>query len=256
MSEAMLTATRSSSGMRWWNSMPLLMKCLHELEAHAAARQVLVRISVVKPLGVQYGHGRRQHLVGHVVVADDEVDALLAGIGDFLYRLDAAIQHDDQLHARLGGIVHSLHRHAVTFVVSVGDVVINVRVILLDEFIDQRHGRRAVHVIVSVNQYPFFSAHRPVEAFHCHIHVFHQEGVVQVGQLGSEELPCGLYRGDTSFYQQSAQYGTDAQSLRQLSACFCLFGGNGQVIPFVSHYIYCFFFFLSPCVGNARAACP
>ena len=229
-------------------------KCLHELEPHAAARQVLVGIRVVRALGVEDGGGRGQLVVGHVVVADDEVDAFLAGIRHFLHGLDAAVQHDDQLHARPCGIVHPLHRHPVALVVAVGDVVVDVGVILLDEFVDQRHGRGAVHVIVAIDQYPFLSAHGPVQAFHSHVHVLHQERVVQFGQLGAEELPCGLDRGDATLHQQPGQYRADAQRLRQLLAFCCLSGCDGQVIPFVRHYIYCFFFSFFSKAGIALLA--
>ena len=83
-------------------------KGLHELEAHAATRQVLVGIGVVGPFGIQDGHGGRQHVVGYVVVADDEVDAFFLGIRNLLYGFDAAVQHDDQPHSCACGIVHSL----------------------------------------------------------------------------------------------------------------------------------------------------
>ena len=66
-------------------------KSLHELESHTAARQMIVRISRVEPFGVQDSHGRWQHIVGHMMVADDEVDALFLGIRNLLYSLDAAV---------------------------------------------------------------------------------------------------------------------------------------------------------------------
>lgn len=50
-------------------------KRLHEFKAYPATRKVFVGISIVFALGVQYGYGRGQYLIGHVVVADDEVDA-------------------------------------------------------------------------------------------------------------------------------------------------------------------------------------
>ena len=227
---------------------------LHELEAHAAARQVLVGVRVVLALGVQDGHGGRQHLVGHVVVADDEVDALLAGIGNLVHGLDAAVQHDDELHARFHGVVHSFVRHPVAFVVAVGDVIVDVRIELLDKLVDQCHGSGTVHIIVSVNQNPFFLSHSLVQACHGHVHVLHQERVVQVGQLRAEEFPCGGSGLDAAFDEQLPQYGANAQLLGQLPACFCLFGCYGLIIPFVSHFIYCFFFFQSRVSGRARSA--
>ena len=43
-----------------------------------------------------------------MVVADDEVDTLALGVGYLVDRLDATVQHDDQLYPILGGIVDAL----------------------------------------------------------------------------------------------------------------------------------------------------
>ena len=225
--------------------MPLLMAKACEFKSYAAARQVLVGIGVVKAFGVEDGGGRGQLIVRHVVVADDEVDTLFLGIRHLFHGLDAAVQHDDQLHARLRSIIHSFHRHAVALVVAVRNVIVDVGVILLDELVDQCHGRSAVHVIVAIDQYSFFPAHSPVQAFHGRIHVLHQERIVQLGKLGTEELPRGLDRGDATLHQQPGQYRADAQRLRQLPAFFCLLGCYGQIIPFVRHYIFVFSFSFS-----------
>ena len=82
-------------------------KRLHEFKAYPATRKVFVGISIVFALGVQYGYGRGQYLIGHVVVADDEVDAFFFGVCDFVYGLDAAIQYDNQSHTGFGGVVHT-----------------------------------------------------------------------------------------------------------------------------------------------------
>ena len=227
---------------------------LHELEAYTAARQVFVGIGVVFALGVPNGHGRWQHLVGHVVVTDNEVDAFLLGIRNLLYGFDAAVQYDDEFHACLHGVVHSFVGYPVTFVVAVGDVIVDVRIELLDKLVDQCHSGGTVYVIVSVNQNPFFLSHSLVQACHGHVHVLHQERVVQVGQLRAEEFPCSSSCCDAAFDEQLAKYGANAQLLRQLPACFCLFGCYGLIIPFVSHFIYYFFFFQSRVSGRAKSA--
>ena len=84
-----------------------LREGLHELEAHAASREVGVGVTVVAALGVENGHCGRQGSVGHVVVANDEVDAALFGIGHLVDGLDAAVEHDDEFHATLGRIVNA-----------------------------------------------------------------------------------------------------------------------------------------------------
>ena len=114
-------------------------KGLHEFETHTAAREVRVGVVIVAALGVENGHSRGQDLVGNVVVANDEIDATLLGIGDFFDGLDATVQDDDEAHTGFGGIVDTAFRHPVTFFVAVGDVVVDVAVIATDESIDQCH---------------------------------------------------------------------------------------------------------------------
>ncbi|CDB09379.1 unknown [Bacteroides sp. CAG:633] len=202
-------------------------KRLHELESYAAAREVLVGVGVVEAFGVEYGYSGWQHVVGHVMVADDEVDAFLAGIGYLVHSLDAAVEHDDEFDARLHGVVHSFVGHPVAFVVAVGDVIVDVRVELLNKLVDQCHGCGTVYVVVSVNQYPFFLSHCLVQARYGHVHVLHQEGVVEFGQLWAEEFPCGGSRRYSPFHEQSSQYGVNAQFPGQCLACLCLFGCDG-----------------------------
>ena len=106
-------------------------KSLYQLEAHAAAAEVLVGIRVVRTLGVQNSHSGRQLLVRHMVVADNEVDAFFLGVGNFVDCLDAAVEHNNEPDTRLASIVHSLARNAVTILVAVGDVVVDVAIELL-----------------------------------------------------------------------------------------------------------------------------
>ena len=122
-----------------------------------------------------------------MVVADDEVDALLLGVFDFLDGLDAAVQHDDELDATLGGIVNALERYAVSLVVAAGYVVLYVGVIILQILVHEGYGRGAVHVIVAVYHDSFLGAHCGVESVHGPVHVGHKERIVQVGDGGSEE---------------------------------------------------------------------
>ena len=80
-------------------------KRLHEFEAHATPRKVRVGIVVVGALGVEYGHRARQLGVGHMVVANDKVDAQALGISYLVNSLDATVEHHNQPHPRLGGKV-------------------------------------------------------------------------------------------------------------------------------------------------------
>ena len=163
-------------------------KRLHELEAHTTSRKMLVRVGGIRSLGIEDGYRRGQHLVRYMVVADDEVDAFLLGIGYLIDCLDTAIQHDDELDTSLVCIIHSFHGHSITFLVSVGDVVVDVGIELLEELVDQCYGRSAIHIIVTIHQYAFLPSHSFVQTIDRDVHIPHQEGVVQLVELGTEEF--------------------------------------------------------------------
>lgn len=160
---------------------------LHQLESHAASAEMLERVGVVGSLRVEDSHGWRQFFVWHVVVADDEVDAERLGVGYLFNSLDAAVEDDDELHAGLLGVVDAFLAYAVTFVVAIGDVILDVGVELLYELIHQCYRSASVHVVVAVDEYAFLAAHRVVEAVDGEVHVLHEEGVDEVCQLRMEE---------------------------------------------------------------------
>ena len=218
-----------------------LGKGLHELEAHAAAREVGAGVVVVGAFRVEHGHGGGHGLVGDVVVADDEVDAQRAGIGDLVDGLDAAVEHDDESDAHLGGVVHPLARDAVSLVVAVGDVEVHVRVELAQETVDQRYGRAAVDVVVAVDHDAFLAPHGLVEAVDGGVHVVHQERVGQFGELGAEETARLGRRRDAAAHEELAQNGMDTHFAPKDAALFFLLGRGRFVVPFVVHCMFCFF---------------
>ena len=81
---------------------------------------------VVAPLGIENSYGTRQRFIGHMVVADDEIDAKRFGIGYFLDGFDAAVEHDDKPYAGFCSKIHSLFRDAVPLFIPVGDVEVDV----------------------------------------------------------------------------------------------------------------------------------
>ena len=212
-----------------------LGKGLHELEAHAAAREVGAGVVVVCAFRVEHGHGRGHGLVGDVVVADDEVDAQRAGIGDFVDGLDAAVEHDDKSDAHFGGVVHSLARDAIPLVIAVGDVEVHVRIELAQETVDQRHGGAAVDVVVAVDHDALLPPHGLVEAVDGRVHVVHQERIGQFGELGAEETARLGRRRDATVHEELAQNGMDAHFTPEDAALFFFLGRGRFVVPFVVH---------------------
>jgi hypothetical protein len=80
---------------------------LYEFESYAASAEVFIRIGVVVSFGVEDGNGWGQFRPGHVMVADDEVDAFFFGIGYFFGCLYAAIENDDESYSCFIGIVYA-----------------------------------------------------------------------------------------------------------------------------------------------------
>ena len=196
---------------------------LHEFEAHPATGQVGIGIGGVEPLGVQDGRGGRKHLVGHVVVADDEVDAFFTGVSYFFDRFDAAVEHDDEFHPCLIRIIHSFERHSIAFFVAVGDIIVDVGIVLLQELVNQCHGRAAIDIIVSIHHNPFFPSQRFIQPLHGFVHVLEQERVVQLCQGRAEEFPCSCGGRDAAVYQELAKYGADVQLIGKPVSRFLFF---------------------------------
>ena len=133
----------------------VLAQGLHQLEAHATARQLLVRVPAVGPLRVEHGHGGGQVVAGQVVVADDEIDAPAGRVGHGLHGLDAAVEGHDEGEAVVGGVVDGGARDAVALGVAVGDVV--VQALDAEERREvahhERHRRDAVYVVVAKHEH-------------------------------------------------------------------------------------------------------
>ena len=168
---------------------------LHEFETHAATRQLVERIVAVGALGIENGYGRRNLLGRKMVVADDEIHALLLRINNLFHGFDTAIEGYGQRHALAGGVVDALDRYAVTVVITVGDVENEVRVTYLPQkLVDQRDGRGAVHIVIAVNHDLLIGCHGSFDALHRLRHIGHQIWVVQVGELRIKEF-VGLFYG-------------------------------------------------------------
>ena len=163
------------------------------------------------PLGVEDGGGGGQGLIRQMVVADDDIDALVLGIADFLHGFDAAVEGDDQGVAVLPGPVDALVGDAVALVVAVGDVVFDVGVEIAYEGVHQGYSRGTVHVVVSVYHDPFLLGDSLLEPVYSPVHIFHQEGVVELGEVGLEELAGPVGGGDAALYQEVGENLVDAQ---------------------------------------------
>ena len=200
----------------------VLGKGLHELKSHAASAEMLEGVGVVFALRVENGGSRRHHLVGDVVVANDEVDAKTLGIGYFVDCLDTAIENDNEFHTGFLGKVYSFLAHAISLVIAVGDIVVDVRIELLEKLVYQCYSCAPVDIVVAIDHNAFFAPHCVVQTVNSHVHIFHQKRIDEVVELGTEESLGCRFSSDAAAYEQSAQYGTDCQLGRQLFSCFLL----------------------------------
>ena len=142
----------------------------------------------------------------------------------------------------LDSIVHTHNGHAISLVVTVGNIVVDVTVELLQETINQCYCRTSVHIIVAIDHDTLLTSHRLVEPFHCHIHILHQERVMQVLKLWTKIRTCrfgGLY---AALHQHLADYGADVDSVSQSLRRFQFLGCRWLVIPFVIHLYMSFYY--------------
>ena len=114
----------------------VLCKSLHQFEAHATTRQIVVRIGGIGTLGIQHSHRIGQFVIGFVMVADDEVYAFLLGISNFLNSFDTAVEHNHQRKMVVGSKVDALIRNAVTFHIAVGQIIVQISGILAQKAIN------------------------------------------------------------------------------------------------------------------------
>ena len=219
----------------------VLGKGLHELEAHAATAKMLEGVGVILALGVEDGHGRRHHLVGHMMVADNKVYALFLRIGYLLDGLDAAIEDDNKFHTSLLGIVYSFLTHTISLIVAVRDIIFNVGIETLQEFVHQRNSRAPIYIVVAVHHDTFLASHRVVQTVHGHVHILHQEGIDEVIQLWTEVTLCRRLSGNASAQKDSRQQVADTQLAAEVFSRLNLLWCRCFVIPFEMH-LYRFYF--------------
>ena len=166
----------------------VLAVSLHEFESNSAAGEFVERIVVSGLFRVEYRHGGRYLLSRQMVVTDDEVDSELVGIGHFLDGFDAAVECDDEVYSVLFGIVHAKFRDAVPFRITVGYVEEQLfHPHLAKENVNQSHGSGSVHVVIAVDHDFLTARHGFVHPAYRLLHILHQERVVQVRQLRTEE---------------------------------------------------------------------
>ena len=169
---------------------------LHKLEPYATPRKVGVGVMIVAPLGIKNGHSTRQLIVGHMVIADNEIDTLTFSISYLLYSLNTTVEHDNKSYASLRSKIDTFLRDTITLFIAIGDVEIDVGVVLQQKLVDQGNGCTAIHIVVAIHEDALFAAHSQIKAIHCLLHIIHKEGIMQFRQLRTEKVASFLRRMD------------------------------------------------------------
>src|SRR5574344_1173170 len=116
------------------------------------------------------------------MVADVEIHTMLVGIVDSFHSLDAAVKRDDQSVAVFSGIVYALERNTVSFIVTIRNIELDLLFLekTLQVIVNHSDCRRAVNVVISVNQHLLVVINGTLDSVNGFIHVLHQEWVVKL----------------------------------------------------------------------------
>ena len=114
------------------------------------------------------------------MIADNEINATLFGIGYLFDCLDATVEHDNEFNTCFCCKVYTLTTYSVTLAFAIGNVIVDVGIELLQKLVDQCYRRTPVHVVVAIYHDALFAPHRIVQAIYGYVHVIHQEGVNQL----------------------------------------------------------------------------
>jgi hypothetical protein len=83
-------------------------------------------------------------------------------------------------------LLYSDPRDAVSFVNAIGNVIVDVATDFLEKKVQHRRAVRAVHIIITKDEYLLTAGKGSKDARGCCFHALHQEGVVQVLKAWSE----------------------------------------------------------------------
>ena len=152
-----------------------------------------------------------------MMVTNDEINAERLGVSYLLMRLDTAVEDDDKLHSCLVSMIDRLLTYAITFIVSVWDIILYVGIKLAQELIYQCDGRASIDIVVTKHHDTLLASHRIIQPIDCHVHILHEEWIDEIGQLWTEESLCSRFGSDSTLYQKATQHGSDAEFLAQLA---------------------------------------
>ena len=132
---------------------------------------MFVRIHRIRPFSIHHCHRVGQLLVGHVVVAYHKINSLRLRIRHLFNGLDTTIQGYNQLDTSFFRIIYPLHRNAVTFVVTIWNIIVQICSETAEKFINQSNGRGSIHIVIAINQDAFLIPQSFLNAIHRLVHI-------------------------------------------------------------------------------------
>ncbi len=149
---------------------------LGNLEGQAHAGQVFIRVFVAGLLGTHHRVSLGQVILGVVVVADDQVEAHLAGVLRLARGANAAIHADHHAHAVGIQGIQGIIVEAVTFIEAVGDLFAGVGAHPVQHLHQQGRAGDTVHIIIAVDRDGFVILQRAQQALHGGVHILNKNG--------------------------------------------------------------------------------
>ena len=177
--------------------------------------QVLEGVGAVRLLRVDHGQAVRRFGAHPVMVGDDKVNSLLRQQARPLHRRGAMIGGDDQVHLPGGDFADCAWGQPVAVLHPMGNEVVGPRPQALKEVVEDRGGRRAVHIVIPNDEdlVPVFDP--VVDAPHRRRHSQHQLSRVELLLGGVEESPCFFHVQEVPGRQDLAEYRGNSQAVAQ-----------------------------------------
>ncbi len=163
---------------------------LRQLECHACAAEMLAGIGAIRLVGVEDGErlGQPHGGLGQMVIGDDQIQREPRGFLGGGKGADAGVHADDEFHPVGRGACQHLGLHAIAITQTMRDVIADGAAENLDRGLEQNDGRRAVDVVIAIDEDRLTCRDRLLDASDCHGHAVQRVRIEQMIQRGMEEL--------------------------------------------------------------------
>src|ERR1700749_538517 len=100
-----------------------------------------------------------------MMIANYKINAFGIGIRYLLNRFDAAIQRYNQAEPIVCRIVYTLCGYAISFPVTIRNIIFQVIIMLVEETVNQSNRCCAIHIVIAIDQYFFTGGNSGLNAF-------------------------------------------------------------------------------------------